>query len=354
MSADMGIGFVGCGRATETLHLPAIAQVKGLRAVAVTDADPARVAAAVTADSTLRTHPGADGLIADPRVDIVAICVPPSLHAPFAVAALDAGKHVYLEKPVAATRTDAEAIEAAAARAPGTLTMGFNLRSHRLVAQARGILTSGALGPVEMMRTVWTSGFHRGGAWPAWRDDRAAGGGALFEIAVHHIDLCRHLLGEEFGRVAVQSAHRDVVNQSIVMAASMSGGTLVSISAGQRTTDANDIEIFGRDGALRLSLYRADSLEVRRSSDMAGGLAVRLRQRVGSARRLPAALAAARRGGDFRQSYVAHWTAAARTAREGAPPPASLDDGLHALDVVLAAIESADGDAVVVPCQGGR
>ena len=59
-------------------------------------------------------------------------------------------------------------------------------------------------------------------------------------------------------------------------------------------------------------------------------------------------------GATSTSQYVAHWTAAARTAREGAPPPASLDDGLRALDVVLAAIESADGDAVVVPCQGGR
>lgn len=349
MSAELGIGFVGCGRATETLHLPAIAQVPGLRAVAATDIDADRLAAVLRADPLLRAHATAEALMGDPGVDIVAICAPPAAHAALAVTALEAGRHVYLEKPVAVTWDDATAIQAAAARAAGTLTMGFNLRSHRLVRQAREIMLSGVLGPIEIMRTAWTSGFHRGGAWSRWRDERGSGGGALFEIAVHHVDLCRHLLGEEFARLSVESSSREVVDQSVVVSARMSGGTLVSMIAGQRTTDANEIEIYGRDGVLGFSLYRADSLELRRSSDMAGGPAARLRQRAMSARGLPAAIAAARRGGDFRQSYAAHWARAAQAVRRSAGPPATLDDGRRALAVVLAAIASAEWGAPMAP-----
>lgn len=349
VSVELGVGFVGCGRATETLHLPAIAQVTGLRAVAVADIDADRMAAVTRADPLLRPHATVEALVADPAVDIVAICAPPAAHAALAVAALDAGRHLYLEKPVAPTWDEATAIQAAAGRASGTLTMGLNLRSHRLVRQAREILLSGVLGPIEMMRTAWTSGFHRGGAWPRWRDERAAGGGALFEIAVHHIDLCRFLLGEEFERVFVDSTSREVVDQSVVVSARMTGGALVSMIAGQRTGDANEIEIYGRDGVLRFSLYRADSLEVRRNADMAGGPAVRLRQRAMAARGLPSAIAAARRGGDFRGSYVAHWVGAARAARRSAGPPATLDDGRRALAVVLAAIGSAERGAPVAP-----
>jgi predicted dehydrogenase len=347
MYTELNVGFAGCGRATETLHLPAIARVPGLRAVAALDVDPDRIAAVRRVEPSLRAHSTLDGLVADPGVDIVAVCVPPALHAGAAIAALGAGKHVYLEKPVAATWDDAMAIRAAAERASGSLTMGFNLRSHRLVQQAAQVVASGVLGPVEVMRTVWTSGFHRGGAWPRWRDERATGGGALFEIAVHHLDLCRHLLGEDIERLSVEAASREVADQTVVIGGRTPSGALVSIVAGQRSADANEIEVYGRDGVLRFSLYRADSLELRRSSDLAGGPTARLRQRVAAARGLPAALAVARRGGDFRLSYAAHWQATAQAVRGLAPPPATLDDGCRALAAALAAVRSADRGAPV-------
>ena len=129
----------------------------------------------------------------------------------------------------------------------------------------------------------------------------------------------------------------------------MSGGTLVSVAAGQRTADANQIEVYGRDGVLRLSLYRADSLEIRRSADLAGGVPARLRQQLSGARRLPGAVMAARRGGDFRLSYAVHWARSAVAMRAGAHPPATLDDGRRALAAVLAAVRSAETGAPVAP-----
>ena len=349
MSATLGIGFVGCGRVTETLHLPAVARAPGLRAVAAADPDPARRSAVARAAAGVRTHADAEAVIRDPRVDIVAVCVPPGLHAEVAVAALDAGRHVYLEKPVAVTWEDALAIRAAADRARGTVAMGLNLRSHRLVRRAKAILDAGLLGRIEMVRGVWTSGFHRGGAWPAWRGERSAGGGALHEVAVHHLDLCRHLLAAEFEAVSARTRSGDVVDQNVALVAAMSDGAIASLAAGQRTADANEMEVYGREGVLRFSLYRADSLELRRSADLAGGPRVRLRQRLQAARELPAAVAAARRGGDYRGSYVAHWTRVAAAIRAGTGPPATLADGQAALAAVLAAVRSADAGQPVAP-----
>ena len=341
MTGGLRIGVVGCGRATEQLHLPALARAAGARAVAVVDPDPRRVAAALRREPSLRVHDDHHALAADPQVDVVAVCVPPALHAEVALAALAAGRHVYLEKPVAVTWDDATAIADAARSAPGTVAMGFNLRSHRLVGEARAILAAGAIGPVELVRTTWTSGYNRGGEWPAWRDRRETGGGAIHEIAIHHLDLCAHLLGEELEITAASSVDREVADQSAVLIGRAAGGALVSISAAQRTADVNEIEVFGRDGALRFSLYRADSLQVRRGSDLAGGPRARLRQGLAAARRLPGALVAARAGGDFLGSYTAHWEATAAALRSGSPPPASLDDGLRALALALAAVESA-------------
>lgn len=352
MATTLGIGFAGCGRATETLHLPALARVPGLRAVAAADPEPARRAAVRRAAPGLRLHADVQGLLGDPEVDVVAVCVPPALHAPVAIAALDAGRHVYLEKPVAVTWEDALAIQAAAAGSAGAVAMGLNLRSHRLVREAAGLLATGAVGPVEMVRTAWTSGFHRGPDWPAWRGDRRAGGGALYEIAVHHLDLCRYLLGAEYESVAAWGRSGEHVDQSVMLTARMAGGVLVSIAAGQRTADANDVEVYGRDGVLRLSLYRADSLELHRSADLAGGPRARLRRGAEAARGLPAALAAARRGGDFRASYAVHWARVAGALRAGAPCPATLEDGLRAQAALLAAAESLEtGEPVAVPAR---
>jgi len=193
---------------------------------------------------------------------------------------------------------------------------------------------------VELVRTTWTSGYHRGGAWPAWRDRRETGGGAIHEIATHHLDLCAHLLGEDLRITGASTADREVVDQSAVLIARAAGGALVTISTAQRTADSNEIEVFGRDGALRFSLYRADSLEVRRAADPVGPWA-RLRRHAEGLRGLPAAVAAARAGGDFLGSYAAHWEATAAALRAGSRPPATLDDGMAALSLALAAAEAA-------------
>lgn len=349
LDRDLGVGLVGCGRAGSSLHLPAIARVPGLRAVAATDADRSRATAVAQADPTIRIHSSIDDLLCDSTVSIVAVCVPPAAHAGVAIAALGAGKHVYLEKPIGVSRDDATAIAAAAVRAPGTLTMGFNLRSHRLVREAAGILESGALGPIELVRASWTSGYHRGGEWPAWRDARASGGGAFLEVCSHQIDLCRYLLREEVEQVSAASAGRELVDQNVAITARTDGGALISLVAGQRAADTNEVEVHGRDATLSLSLYRADSLVVRPGAEAAGGPVVRLRHAARAARRLPAAVVAIRRGGVYVDSFAVHWSRVAAAARGDASPPATVDDGVRALAVALAAIESADRGVVTRP-----
>ena len=169
----------------------------GVRAVAVADPDPQRIAAALRVQPSLRVLPDHAALVADPGIDLVAVCVPPALHAQVAVAALAADRDVYLEKPVAVTWDDATAIAEAAAEVGRDGRDGVQPALPPAGARARAVLATGAIGPVELVRTTWTSGYHRGSAWPAWRDRRETGGGAIHEIATHHLDLCAHLLGED-------------------------------------------------------------------------------------------------------------------------------------------------------------
>ena len=154
-------------------------------------------------------------------------CVP-ALHAQVAVAALAADRDVYLEKP-SVTWDDPTAIAGSRGQVGRDGRDGVQLRSHRLVRAARAVLATGAIGPVELVRTTWTSGYHRGGAWPASRDRRETGGGAVHEIATHHLDLCAHLLGEDLRITGASTADREVVNQSAVLIARAAGGALVTI-----------------------------------------------------------------------------------------------------------------------------
>lgn len=339
---ELRIGFVGCGRATEDLHLPALRRVDGARVVAIADSSPearARLKTIVPDARELSSHVD---LVSDPGVDVVAVCVPPFLHAEVAVAALVAGKHVYLEKPLAVTIEDAARIREAAAAARGMLALGFNLRSHRLVLAARELLAGGALGAMEMMRTSWTCGSHLGREWPAWRLDRALGGGAFNEIAVHHLDLVRFLLDDEIDSVTAMTRSDEIVDQDIGITARTRSGVVVSISVGQKTVDGNEIEVYGRRGALAFSCYRADSFGVRGVAELGGGSAAQIRRRLAWLRALPAAVASARSGGDFRGSYVEHWRRFAAAIRGEGALPATLDDGARALHAVAASICSAE------------
>jgi len=225
--------------------------------------------------------------------------------------------------------------------------LGFNLRSHRLVDAARDAVAKGALGEIEIVRTAWTCGFHVGRAWPAWRYDRSTGGGAFYEIAIHHVDLLRYILGDEIDSVTAESRSGEVVDQDIVISARMRSGALASIAISQRTTDGNDVSIYGRRGMVTFSCYRADSFSYRPSEELGGGLRARLRERIGEIGRLPAAIKAARAGGDFRLSYAAHWQRFADAIRHHGVLPATAIDGERALVAVTAALRSVESGASV-------
>jgi myo-inositol 2-dehydrogenase/D-chiro-inositol 1-dehydrogenase len=350
---ELRIGFVGCGRATEDLHVPALRRVDGVRVVAIADTSAAARARVKALVPDARELPSHGDLVADPSVDVVAVSVPPFLHAEVATAALAAGKHVYLEKPLAVTLADAERIRDAASASRGMVALGFNLRSHRLVRAARDHIAGGTLGAMEMMCTSWTCGFHLGREWPAWRLDRALGGGAFNEIAVHHLDLARFLLDDEIDSVTAMTRSGDVVDQDIGITARMRSGVIVSISVSQKTVDGNQIEVYGRHGALSFSCYRADSLAVRKTADLGGGAAAQLSRRIAWLRALPAAISSARSGGDYRGSYVEHWKRFAAVIRGEGELPATLDDGVRALHAVAAAIRSAETGRTVALSEGG-
>lgn len=135
---------------------------------------------------------------ADPRVQAVSIAAPNFLHREIGLAMAEAGKHIWIEKPVGLTAEDARAVSDAVAKAGVQGTVGFNYRNAPAVAAARELIASGEIGTVTHVRIRLFSDYaaHPEGAL-TWRYERERGGsGVLGDLASHGVDLARFLLGE--------------------------------------------------------------------------------------------------------------------------------------------------------------
>jgi predicted dehydrogenase len=139
-------------------------------------------------------------------IDLVDICTPGDTHADIAVAALEAGKHVLCEKPLANTVEEAEAMTAAADRAAdrGVLAMvGFTYRRVPAIALARRLVAAGRIGDIRHVRAQYLQDWLADAQAPmTWRLEKdRAGSGALGDIGAHIVDLTQHITGEQLTRV---------------------------------------------------------------------------------------------------------------------------------------------------------
>jgi predicted dehydrogenase len=145
--------------------------------------------------------------VTDPDIDVVDICSPGSSHVEVAIAALEAGKHVLCEKPLANTVAEAEAMTAAAAaaRAHGVRSMvGFSYRRVPAIALAKQLVDDGRLGTIRQVRALYLQDWLADEDGPmTWRLDKAlAGSGSLGDIGAHAIDLAEHVTGAQLTTVS--------------------------------------------------------------------------------------------------------------------------------------------------------
>jgi predicted dehydrogenase len=184
--AILGAGFMGAAHASCYSALDGRVRVKTVasRRAARAAALAARVGAEPTTD--LETA------VRDPDVDVVDICLPTPLHREAAEAALAAGKHVLLEKPIALTMEDADAIVAAAERSGRTLMVGLVLRFWPEYVELRRRVAAGELG-----RPLAVSAFRLSppADWNEWMADPAQSGGVPVDLMIHDFDLMNALLG---------------------------------------------------------------------------------------------------------------------------------------------------------------
>lgn len=189
----MRLGIIGCGE-IGVVRAAAAAEVPSLEISAFSDVDRTR------ADTASARYGGAvepdwRKLVERADVDAVVISTPPHLHAEMGIAALESGKHVLCEKPLARSPAECRRMVEAADRYGRFLATGFNYRFYPSIEKARSLVDSGAIGEVDHIRSY--AGYSAADHSHAWLHDAwTMGGGSLRDNGIHLIDLTRYFLGE--------------------------------------------------------------------------------------------------------------------------------------------------------------
>jgi len=347
--SDLNVAVIGCGRVARSHHLPILRRLPGVTVRALADTDPDRLEALRSSFGVEHAFSDSRRAIEHPDIDVVAVCVPVQQHAEMALHALAHNKHLYVEKPMAFTLEECDRMMEAERSSGTRCTVGFNMRSHRLVRRLRELLRQGIIGAPELVQTTYTTCIAKRGAPPAWRTARADGGGTFFENAVHHVDLWRYLLGSDPDDVFALATSRERDDEVVTLCARMANGAHVSTSISDGSSNTNELSIFGNAGSLHCSCYRIDGLAQVSTAGVPGGLQHRLSQWAEVFRDLPAALDAVRHGGDWQNSYYFAWQQFRDAMATDTPLRTTFEDGRKALALIQAAQASASsGEPVPV------
>jgi predicted dehydrogenase len=232
-------------------------------------------------------------VVGAPEIDLVDVTTPNNVHAEHAVAALEAGKHVACEKPLAHTLDAARQMVAAANKAKGRTFVWYNYRRCPAVAFAHQLCKEGRLGRIYQIRGCYLQDWAGPDTPLMWRfQGEVAGSGSLGDLCAHTIDTARFITGDEVsevvgatletvikervileagggeisGRGAQTSRKRgpSTVDDIVLFVARMESGALATFEATRLSTgykNANRIEIHGQNGALRFNFERMNELD---------------------------------------------------------------------------------------------
>ena len=186
-----------------------------------------------------------DEVLADAEVDIVSVCTPTPSHRDLAVRALGAGKHVLLEKPIALSTDDAEAIAAVAAESTGILMVAHVVRFFDGYQRVRGEAESGRLGELRHVRTTRMSAAP---TWASWLADESRSGGMLVDFAIHDLDQLNLFLGQPVAVTTVQAGSPGRFETTVEYAAGGVGRAETCAEMPAGTPFSSSLEVTGDAG----------------------------------------------------------------------------------------------------------
>jgi 1,5-anhydro-D-fructose reductase (1,5-anhydro-D-mannitol-forming) len=256
----LGWAVISTGVHVDSKIAPAINATPDAELVATYSRDRGRAEACAQRHGAKAAYNDLGALLRDSRVDAVFIASPNALHAKHALQAAQAGKHVLSEKPMTTTLHDAMAVVRTCRTRGVKLGVGYHLRQHPGLRQARRLIVEGVLGTVALAQGQWGFGVRGQNTPPPrtdlrqWWDDPELIGHAstMMGTGVHVVDALRFVLDQEVNEVAAISDGQTVqqpLEQLLAMALRFDRGAIATICCGRRLPDSrNDLVIYGSLG----------------------------------------------------------------------------------------------------------
>lgn len=338
--SKLKIAVVGCGSIAKYRHLPEYHLNKNAEIVAVVDIVPER-AEAMAKEYGAKAYTDYKEVLKLEEVDAVSVCLPNYLHAPVSIDALNAGKHVLCEKPMATSREEADAMIAAAEANGKKLMIAHNQRFVASHQKAKEIIESGKLGRITSFKTTFGHGGPEGwsidGATSWFFNKEQAFIGAMGDLGVHKADLMRYLLGEftEVGSFIETNAKNfsEVDDNAVCILRTADGviGTLTASWAYNSGSDDNSTIIYGEKGFLKLEADPEYSLiEQYTNGEVINHKLSRIQTN--------------EEGGQTTSHVINHFVA---SILEDKQPLITGEEGKKSLEIILGAIESQETKRIV-------
>ena len=255
---DLGVAIFGAGRAGNA-HARAISQTAGARLIAVFDADGAR-AAAFAEDHGCQAFTSSDEVLRRDDVALVMVALPNFLHERATVDAASAGKHIFLEKPMADTVEECDRMRDAVERAGVQLLVAHSQRYFGSTIRAREIVQGGELGQPVFATDTWYKNFGLEGRLP-WFLDRATGGGMWLMNGAHMLDRTCWVLDSEVASIRAwigspfHQLSADDANLAFVQLRNGLHASIVHAGYRSRGVEKCEVEITCTDGMLIFDSY---------------------------------------------------------------------------------------------------
>lgn len=321
--AAIHIGVIGLGRMGQIYSQHVAHRIDGARLHGITDSLPGVAEEMASRFSGVRVYPTYQELLADPAIQAVIVATPTSTHREIVVAAAQAGKAIFCEKPTALSLAETDAMVAAVEQAGVPFQIGFMRRFDKGYLAAKEKIQQGVIGQPVTIRAI-SRDPHRTSLEFA---DPAKSGGLLVDMAIHDVDVCRWLMEDEIEQVYAQAgalvypelATVGDVDNAMVLARFQRGG-LGYLEASRNARYGYDIqcEIIGSEGALRVGYLRETPILVLTPNNVSHDVVPYFMERFGPAY----------------AAQIEHFVAC---VQEGRTPAVGPQDARIALQVCLAA-----------------
>jgi len=320
MEVTLGVGIVGCG----LIGGKRARALEGARLVAVTDALPAQAQRLASQQPGCAVSSNARELCSRPDVDLVVVATTNDALAASTALALEAGKHVLVEKPAARSVAELRPLLTLARERQRVVKVGFNHRFHPAFRRLFELVAAGAIGPLMFLRARYGHG-GRLGYEREWRaDPERAGGGELLDQGVHLIDLARALLGEfphVQGQVGTFYWDMPVEDNGFLLLRTEDQRTAFLHASCSEWKNTFSFELYGRDGKLQVDglggSYGVERLSFYRMLEQMGPPETTIWEYPGDD-----------------SSWRAEWLHLVECIHGGVAPQGGLDDALRALEIV--------------------